>query len=210
MSKEQHNTVRPSVQDTARSGGARDQLIKGHKYDGIQEYDNPMPGWWVWLFWGTIAFSVVYFVGLHVFGFINTYTDDLAERTEQIESLRAAYAAANPSFEVNEETLSEFIGNADAVENGKQHFMTYCAACHGNEGQGLIGPNLADPYWIHGGTSVDVFQVVSDGVPSAGMPAWNNVLSPEQRAEVVAFIYSVQGTDPPGAKEPQGTLVEAS
>jgi cytochrome c oxidase cbb3-type subunit 3 len=196
-------------QDLALEGEGKDRIIKGHKYDGIREYDNPMPGWWVWLFWGTIIFSGIYIVGLHFAGFIDSYTDDLAQQTARIEAIRTAYAEANPSFEVTEEALAAYTDNELAIASGSQTFTRLCAACHGNQGQGLIGPNLTDSYWIHGGSGVDIFTVVSDGVPTAGMPGWANALTPEQRAEVVAYIRSIAGTNPPGAREPQGEPYEA-
>ena len=83
-----------------------------------------------------------------------------------------------------------------------------CAACHGAEGQGLIGPNLTDAYWIHGNTNVDIFNVISNGVVEKGMAAWEAVYTPEQRAELVAFIKSIQGTNPTDAKAPEGELME--
>lgn len=197
-------------QGTPLEGGDKDRIIKGHKYDGIQEYDNPMPGWWVWLFWATIAFSGIYVVGLHYAGFIDSYADDLAQQTARIDAVRTSYAEANPSFEVTEEALAGYMDNDLAVTSGSGTFTRLCAACHGNQGQGLIGPNLTDTYWIHGGSGVEVFKAISEGVPAAGMPGWENALTPEQRAEIVAFIRSIAGSNPPGAREPQGEPYEAS
>ncbi len=192
----------------ALTGDTRDQVITGHKYDGIREYDNPMPGWWLWLFWGTIFFSVVYVLGIHVFGFVDTYEEDLAENMEELQQIRHAYAEANPTFEADEEALAGFVGNPSMIEAGARHYAAQCATCHGDQGQGLIGPNLTDPYWIHGGSSVDVFNMISEGVPAKGMPPWQGVFSAEERAELVAFVRSLEGTNPPNAKEPQGELVE--
>lgn len=181
--------------------------MEGHSYDGIKEYDNPMPGWWVWTFIACIVFSAVYLLGVHVFGFINTYEDDLAASLEQLEAVRAAYASANPTFQADEETLAALIADPASATNGAATYATYCAACHGDQGQGLIGPNLTDAYWLNGGTNVDIFEVITSGVPAKGMPAWENALSPEQRGELLAYIRSLAGTEPPGAKEPQGELV---
>ena len=82
-----------------------------------------------------------------------------------------------------------------------------CAACHGNEGQGLIGPNLTDPYWLHGAAPEDVYRVIHEGVPANGMPAWEGMLSQEEQAQAMAFVLSLQGTSPPDPKEPQGELM---
>ncbi len=185
-----------------------DETIQGHNYDGIREYDNPMPGWWVWLFWLTVLFSPVYFLGVHVFGFINTYEEDLAADQQALQQVRAAYAEANPTFEADAGTLAQFVNDPAQAEAGKAVFMQYCMPCHGDQGQGLIGPNLTDAYWLHGNTDVDLFNVITRGVVEKGMTAWESTLSAEQRAQLVSFIRSLAGTTPPGAKEPQGTLYE--
>lgn len=178
--------------------------IEGHSYDGIQEFDNPMPGWWVWIFVATIVFTPIYVLGVHVYGFINSYEDDLAEGQQELQVMREAYAAANPTFDADSTTLAVYASDPAQVAAGATAYATYCAACHGDQGQGLIGPNLTDAYWIHGGSDVDLYNVVTRGVVERGMAPWEAVLTPEQRAQVVAFIRSLQGTNPPGAKEPQG------
>jgi cytochrome c oxidase cbb3-type subunit III len=184
-----------------------DREIEGHHYDGIKEYDNPMPGWWVWIFIVTIVWSVVYVAGVHFLGFINTYEDDLARSQEQLTLIREAYAEANQEFEPDAGTLAAFALDPARVERGAAHYASLCAACHGDQGEGLIGPNLVDPYWVFGGTDADIYHIVSVGVPEKGMPAWDRALSPEGRAEVVAFIRSIQGTDPPNQKMPEGVFV---
>jgi cytochrome c oxidase cbb3-type subunit 3 len=189
-------------------GDTHDQLLQGHSYDGIKEYDNPMPGWWIWIFWASVAFSVVYFVGITWFDFVDTYEDDLAEGQQELQAMRTAYAEANPTFEPTPAALADYVGDNAAIQAGAETYASVCASCHGDNGGGLIGPNLTDQYWIHGGSNVDIFNILTDGVPAKGMPAWDSQLSPEKRAELVAFIRSLQGTDPPNAKEPEGELVE--
>lgn len=189
-------------------GDMPEQPIKGHKYDGIQEYDNPMPGWWVWLFWGSAVFALVYVLGIEVFDFVNTYEDDLAEGVENLEAIRTAYAEANPSFTVDDATIAQYVQDPAKVEAGAVSYAAQCANCHGNEGQGLIGPNMTDAYWVHGGSNTDIYNLISKGSVTKGMPPWEGVYSPEQRAELVAFIQSIQGTDPPNPKGPEGDLYE--
>lgn len=189
-------------------GDSHDQLIQGHSYDGIKEYDNPMPGWWIWLFWICIAFSVVYYAGITWFDFVDTYYDDLAQSQQELQAVRAAYAEANPTFEATPEALAEYVGTESHISAGAETYTANCASCHGQQGEGLIGPNLTDKYWIHGGTNVDIFNILTDGVAAKGMPAWEASLTPEERAELVAYIRSLEGTNPPNAKEPQGELVE--
>lgn len=181
-----------------------DTIIAGHNYDGIQEYDNPMPGWWLWIFWATIIFAPVYILGVHVFDFIDTYDDDLQESLAELEEVRSAYELQNPSFEPTEENLAAYVGDDDAETAGQALFSANCAACHGPDGGGLIGPNLTDDYWIHGPTNQDIYRIITEGVLDKGMTPWESVLSPEERAHLVAYIRSLEGTDPPDAREPQG------
>lgn len=203
-----HADGRPNADKTPLTGDADDQILLGHKYDGIREYDNPMPGWWLGIFALTILWSVVYFLGIEVFGFVNTYEDDLAAAQQELAAIREAYAASGSSFETDAAALAAYAEDPAMVEAGAGPYASFCAACHGDQGQGLIGPNLTDPYWIHGGAPEEVYAVIRDGVPAQGMPAWNGALSDEQQAQVTAFVLSLQGTDPPNPKEPQGDLAE--
>lgn len=187
-----------------RRESADDTIIAGHNYDGIQEYDNPMPGWWLWIFWATIVFAPIYILGVHVFGFIDTYEDDLQESLTELQDIRSAYELENPSFEPTEENLAAYEDDQDAIAAGQALFSANCVACHGPAGGGLIGPNLTDDYWIHGPTNQDIYRIITDGVLDKGMTPWESVLSPEERAHLVAYIRSLEGTDPPEAREPQG------
>lgn len=190
-------------------GGARDEVIPGHRYDGIKEYDNPMPGWWVWTFVLCVVFAAYYVLGIYIFDTVDTYGEDLAQAQAELTDIREAYLAANPVFEADAASLAEVIANEEMILAGAVHYASYCAACHGGAGEGLIGPNLTDAYWLHGGDPVDAFRVITEGVVEKGMTPWGGVLTPEQRAETVAYIYgALQGTDPPDAKAPEGDLVE--
>ena len=181
----------------------QDHLLD-HNYDGIQEFDNPMPGWWLWILWGTIIWSPLYILGVHFSDVLPTYEDDLERGQQEIAEIRQAWEEANPSFEVTEEALAPYLENAEAVQAGAELFAANCAACHGASGEGLIGPNLTDTYSIHGRSATDIFQVISAGVIEKGMAPWETVLRPEQRAELVAFIRSIEGSNPPNAKAPEG------
>ncbi|MDX1529930.1 MAG: cbb3-type cytochrome c oxidase N-terminal domain-containing protein [Rhodothermales bacterium] len=185
-------------------GDTDDLVIPGHKYDGIREYDNPMPGWWVWLFVACVVYAPVYVLGVHTFDFIDDYGDDLAESQADLAEIRAAYAAANPGAVMDEAELQRYVEDPSMALAGAANYEAFCAACHAPEGGGLIGPNLADAYWIHGGSPLAIYEVLTHGVPDQGMPAWDAALTPEERAEVTAFVKSLQGTDPPNPKEPQG------
>lgn len=183
--------------------------ILGHHFDGIREYDNPMPGWWIWIFWVTIIIAPIYVLGVHVFGYINSYEDDLQEDMGELQEIRMAYETATPSSSFDVETLAAYAEDPAAIEAGGQTYQTYCLPCHGAAGEGGIGPNLTDDYWIHGNQLTDMFQVVTQGVVDKGMTPWDGILTPEQRAQVVAFVHSLHGTTPPNAKAPQGDLIES-
>jgi len=200
-----------SEQDTRNTSDEPDgAIIRGHSYDGIEEYDNPMPPWWVWLFIITILWTPVYILGVHQFGFINTFYDDLDLKQAELAEWRDAAEAANPSVAVDDAWIASFFGNAEAEASGGVTFATYCAACHGAMGEGLIGPNLADEFWIHGATPTNMFDIVTNGVLDKGMTPWESILSVEERAHVVAFIMTLEGSNPPNAKAPQGDPVTAA
>lgn len=195
----------PDPQPVSEKAGP---TIQGHKYDGIREYDNPMPGWWVWLFIGSIAFAPIYMLGINQFGFIDSYEDNLAESQAELAEIREVYEATGPSFKTDAGALREYAADPLMVASGAETFTTLCVACHGDKGQGLIGPNLTDEFWINGGSEEDIYRNISEGVPANGMPAWNLSLSEEEMAGAMAYVISLGGTNPEGAKEPQGEPYE--
>lgn len=182
-----------------------DLLIDGHDYDGIQEYDNPMPAWWLWIFFITIVWSLFYVVGINA-GFVNTYGEDLRQAQRAHEVVRQAHAMASPT--VDEAMIAALIGDADVLTRGRNAYMGSCAACHGQAGEGGIGTNLADEYWLHGGDLESIYTSVYEGIPAKGMPGWGPILTLDDIIATVVFIDSLRGTDPPNAKAPEGTLYE--
>ena len=184
-----------------------ERLIKDHDYDGIQELDNPLPGWWLMTFYLTIIFSVGYVLYYYAFGGPNS-DQELAASMEQIEMRRAETAAAGGD-EPDEAELIAKSTDSSRIEAGKNEYMVKCMACHGNLGQGLIGPNLTDEYWIHGdGSITQIMEVVNKGIPEKGMPPWEGLIPPEMIENVVFYVVSIKGTNPPGARPPQGNKIE--
>jgi cytochrome c oxidase cbb3-type subunit 3 len=176
-----------------------DRILE-HEYDGIQEYDNPMPRWWLLTFAGTVIFSIIYYFNVGPIGNGNG-------RIADYEADMKAFAAAHPAptgSEVSGEQLLALAKDHEKMEEGKETFNTYCASCHRADGGGLIGPNLTDTYWIHGGTLPDMYKTVVNGVLEKGMPPWGKTLKPDQLAEVVAYVSTMQGTNPANPKAPQG------
>ena len=143
-------------------------------------------------------------LGVHTFDWIDDYGDDFAEAGAQLEETRALYAATGPAFKTDPGALREYAADAGLAEAGAAPFAAICAACHGAEGQGVIGPNLADEFWLHGADPEAVWVSIAEGFPTAGMPPMKDQLSDEERAQVLAYVFSLQGTSPPNAKPPEG------
>lgn len=179
-------------------------VMTDHDYDGIRELDNALPPWWKYGFYLTIVFSVFYLVYFHV---INKGPDQLEEyamELKEAEVQMAAYKAKSASMV--DETSVVLLTDASALAEGKAHYTQFCMVCHGKSGEGLVGPNLTDNYWLHGGDVKDLFKTVKYGVQGKGMKSWQQELSPQMIAQVSSYILSLQGTNPPNAKAPEGTI----
>ncbi len=195
----------PAAAEHGSAAGERDQLLD-HEYDGIREYDNPLPRWWVWMFAGSFWFAVGYYFHYHVSGngtsVAAAYEADVAEAREQA----AKSSLAQP---VNEESLGKLMADAGLMKDAQAAFALRCAPCHGDKAQGLIGPNLTDNAWIHGqGTLTDIYNVVDQGVLAKGMPAWGKQLSPIEVRKLAAYVGTQRGKAVPGGKAPEGAVVE--
>lgn len=177
-------------------------ILTDHDYDGIRELDNVLPPWWVAMFYLTIVFAGVYLAHYHIF---KTGDLQLAEYHNSIEEAEAEIAAymATVKAQVDEKTVT-LISDAALLSEGEKVYQTNCVACHGVSGEGGVGPNFADEYWIHGGSINDVFSVIKYGVPSKGMISWRAQLSPTEIQNVSSYLLSFQGTNPPNQKEAQG------
>ncbi|MFC5272303.1 c-type cytochrome [Adhaeribacter terreus] len=184
-------------------GEHKDVLIEDHSYDGIHEFDNDLPPWWKYSFYATIIFGIVYLLHYHVFE-----TGKLQTAEYNVEMEQAALLSANEISDPNAVTNYKVLTDAPAIESGKTIFAQNCAACHGKEGEGTVGPNLTDEYWLHGGDVNDIFKTIKFGVTSKGMVAWDKKLSKDQTLQVASYILSLQGTKPANAKAPQGEKYE--
>lgn len=180
-----------------------DKLLP-HESDGIQEYDNPNPGWWMWSLYGSIVFAIGYmfFYGMNFGGTVEA--EDAAATIEATAEVQA-WLAKNPMVPPSKEELLAAAVDPAILSVGKEQFDKTCAACHGLEAQGLIGPNLTDTAWIHGGGVTDIWNTIVKGVPAKGMPTWRRSFKPEVLTALAAYVRSVQGTAPAGAKIPEGT-----
>lgn len=183
---------------------AQDKLLVDHEYDGIQEYDNPMPRWWLGLFYGTIVFSFVYVAYFHG-------GPGLSEVAAYEAEMKAFYEweaeQAMAAGEVTEETLNKLMADEGTVLAGQGVYVAKCQECHGANGEGKIGPNLTDDYWLHGARMVDIHHTVSEGVKDKGMESWKRKLKPDELLKVVAYVGTLRKTYAEG-KAPQGEKVD--
>ena len=178
-----------------------DPLLIDHEIDGIRELDNKLPRWWVWLFYATIIFSVVYMAYYHVLRAGDLMAAEYRKEQTAGEAIKEASMSA---FEKN---LGTFQPSSDPVvlASGKANFLKLCAPCHRPDGGGLVGPNLTDDYWIHGSNYADNVRTIWNGVPQKGMVTWKGVLKPTEIQSVASYIYTLRGTHPPKPKPPENT-----
>jgi cytochrome c oxidase cbb3-type subunit 3 len=179
------------------------ELLIAHDYDGIEELDNPIPAWFMWLFYVSIAFAACYLLVYHVFNAAPLQYQEYKIEMAQADAAKKVFLskAAN---RVDENTVKLSLDPA-VLASGKAIFASTCAACHGDHAQGNVGPNLTDDYWLHGHKINDLFKTIKYGVLAKGMPTWEKQLSPKQISDVANYIKSLHDTKPAGAKEPQGT-----
>ena len=180
-------------------------VMLDHDYDGIHELDNHLPPWWKWLFYATIVWGFIYFFVYHVFDALPLSQEEYAIVMEDAKlAQQATMALAGNNIDENSVELSS---EPDVLARGKAIFDRECVACHAPEGQGLIGPNFTDKYWIHGGSINDIFKTIKYGVPQKGMISWQSKLTPSDIRDVSNYILTFQGTtpkNPPAPKGPEG------
>jgi cytochrome c oxidase cbb3-type subunit III len=157
--------------DTNRVLGHEDEA------DGIEEYDNPLPDWWLGLMWFTVIWAIAYAVHYHFIA-DRSQVRHLAAEMQAAEVRWPADAAANASFEITPE----------AVAAGEVIFLQNCSMCHGQDMEGGIGPALNDDEWIHGGDAESVIRIITEGVPEKGMLTWGPILGPEKINQVAAYV----------------------
>ena len=190
------NKLKPIEQET--------DIDLGHDYDGIRELDNRLPPWWLYGFYVSILVAAIYIWRYHIAETAPLSKQEFEIAMQKAEVQKAAYLAKTAS-NVDENTVV-FLNEPTALSAGKNNFVQMCAACHGKEGQGGVGPNLTDDYWINGGSMSDIFKTIKYGKPEKGMKSWQDDYSPVQIAQLSSFIKSLHGTKPPNPKEQQGEL----
>ena len=176
-----------------------------HNYDGIQELDNALPPWWKYGFIITIGFAFVYLLNFHVLGNGKNPTEEYAVEMENAKIAKEAYEANNK--DKIDETMVP-MADAAGMKIGKDDYIANCIACHGSKGEGGAGPNLTDDYWIHKGSLNDIYHTLKVGYADKGMQSWAIKFSPKEMSEIASYVKMLKGTNPPGAKAPQGDLYD--
>lgn len=178
-------------------------LMFDHAYDGIRELNNKIPPWFNFLFYGTVVFGIIYMIFYHVLSSGDVQATEYNEEIKMAELKRIEMVKSGALLDEN--TLTA-LTDVSALNSGKDIFVKNCAVCHTEKGGGLVGPNLTDDYWIHGGGIKNIFATVKNGVPEKGMISWKTQLNPKQMQEVSSFILTLRGTNPPNPKAPEGVL----
>jgi len=193
------------MSQTEHDSTERQDLLLEHSYDGIQEYDNPLPRWWLWIFWVCIFFAPPYILFYH-------FGPGMSEHERYDAAMVSFYDKQAEQLlalgEIDENLLAGLMDDASMIGGGKKIFQTRCSPCHGMFGEGGIGPNLTDDRWLHGPQLEDIYRVVRDGVTEKGMLAWERQLRPAELLAVSSYVGTLLGSDPPNAKAPQGDTAE--
>jgi cytochrome c oxidase cbb3-type subunit III len=173
-----------------------------HEIDGIQEYDNELPRWWLYTLYATMVFAAGYWFVYHSGEFAKgpaaAYEVEVAKLAKAEAEKAKALGAVTP------EALAALARDKGTVEQGKQVFAQTCVACHRADGGGTVGPNLTDEFWLHGGAPDRIFKTVASGVPDKGMPGWQAQLGIERVQAVTAYLLTLRNTNVAGGKPPQG------
>lgn len=180
---------------------ADDAHTTGHVYDGIEEYDNPLPGWWKWIFIATIAFCPPYWIYYHGGtpgrSIEDGYSVALAENTRlQFEEIG--------ELQPTEQTIVKYMHEDSWRRVGRIVFQTHCVSCHGRDGEGKVGPNLTDEFYKNATNLEGIASVINNGAAAGAMPRWSNRLHPNEIVLVAAYVASLRGENLAGPRGPEG------
>ncbi|QDU55756.1 cbb3-type cytochrome c oxidase N-terminal domain-containing protein [Aeoliella mucimassa] len=182
----------------------QEELLSSHNYDGIQEYDNPTPGWWNWLFIGSIVFTPIYVLWFHSPSTSRT----LAAQYEDAKAanLKLQFGEIG-DLEPTRENIIKFMDDDKWLAVGSATFATNCKSCHGADGEGISAPNMTDDYYINVKNIEDIAKVVKNGAKNGAMPAWGNRLHPNEVVLVSSYIASLRGENLPSARGAEGNII---
>lgn len=177
-----------------------------HEYDGIRELDNRLPSWWLYGFYFSIFFGVVYLINYHVLGTGESQAEEFEASMIQAEKDVQIYLASLDNL-IDENSVVVSTESVDLAA-GREIYEANCAVCHAQDGGGGVGPNFTDKYWLHGGDIKSIFTTIKYGVPAKGMISWETQLSPKKMQQVASYIYTLEGGESANPKEPQGEFFE--
>lgn len=182
--------------------GVEKDVMLNHNYDGIRELDNRMPPWLRYIFISTVVAAITYLLVFHVYHIGKLPKEEYAAELQRAEEQKALMLQTAGSS-VDESNV-KLLTDATSIAAGKSIFIGKCSPCHGQMGEGGVGPNLTDDYWLHGGAIADIFKTIKYGVPAKGMVSWTGILKPEEMENVASYVMTLHGTNPPNPKAPQG------
>ncbi len=187
-----------------KSEKSEEELLLDEDFDGISELDNPTPPWFNFIFYTSILVAIIYLFNYHYFKFSKLQDDEYKEQVAVANAEKEAYLKS--AGNLIDENSVKLMTDAKSLTSGTTLYKEKCAVCHGENGEGKVGPNLTDDYWIHGGSVNDIFKTIKYGVPAKGMISWQNSLNGQQMQDLASFIKSIKGTKPANPKEAQGDL----
>jgi cytochrome c oxidase cbb3-type subunit 3 len=176
------------------------EIMMDHEYDGIRELDNNLPPWWVWGFYVCIAWAVMYLVHYHIFELGDSSAQEYQKEMITADAENRAFLAKGGSRVTGDNV--EYLSDAMSLAKGESIYQGNCKTCHGNAAQGDVGPNLTDKFWKHGGTIQARFLIIDKGF--GAMPKWGDKLSGKDIQMVLSYLKSIEGSNPPNAREPEG------
>jgi cytochrome c oxidase cbb3-type subunit 3 len=192
--------------DTPSDDAPENARLLDHAYDGIREYDNPLPSWWSIVFGATIMFAFLYFAYYNIVGWGRSPADSYKIALAGWQASYKAGPSGGGGPNVTEDMLAAGAENTELVARGADVFASRCTGCHTADGRGQIGPNLTDLYQIHGNSRMDIYGTIVGGAPGTAMIAWGEVMKPTEIIAVATFVTTLRGKNLPG-KEPQGKPV---
>ncbi len=181
-----------------RNENAKKDVLTDHMYDGIMEYDNPTPGWWHLIWFGTIVFSALYVLVYHLSPMVPSHQQTVATSLRRENDQKFGAIAKLP---MGDDKMLLLMGSADWLKTGERIFQNKCVICHGPEGAGFVGPNLTDDKYKNVKKLEDIYTVVRDGAGNGQMPAQKTVLNDSQIAVVSAYVASLRGQNKTSVKE---------
>ncbi len=191
----------PHHDTTARDAAPTAADLLDHEYDGIREYDNPVPAWMHWIFWLTVVFSIVYFAFFQFSPISWTVQDRWAgAQANHFRLLFGEFGELDP----DEATILSLMDNSQLMAVGAGMFVTNCAQCHARDGGGINGPNLTDDRWITVRNLEGIVNVIANGAGNGAMPPWSNRLSQNEQILLAAYVATLRGTSPARPIPPEG------